>query len=110
MKKEQLKPVLKDFLHKMMESWLGDKPLWKSLGNSIIDANVNKYDNVLDMFADENGDIDVQGILNNVGESMENAYQIDLQQFSPILPNRVLLISKEDIKQLLAALNDEKQV
>jgi hypothetical protein len=109
MKKEELKPIIKDFLHKMCEGWFLDKPLWRTLAVSLVDANINKYDNVLDMFADENGEIDIEGILNSVGENMENAYQIDLSQFSPILPNRILLISKEDITHLLSLLN-EKQI
>lgn len=107
MKKDALKPILKDFLGKMMNEWFSDKPLWKSLGNSLITANINKYDNVLDMFADENGDIDVEGILNSIGDTMEDAYQIDLQQFSPLLPNRILLISKEDIKNLLSSVYEK---
>lgn len=104
MKKDDLKPILKDFLGKMMNEWFDDKPLWKSLGNSLINANINKYDNVLDMFADENGNIDVEGILNNIGNTMEESYKIDLQQFSPLLPNRILLISKEDINNLLTSI------
>lgn len=107
MKKDALKPILKDFLGKMMNDWFSDKPLWKLLGNSLITANINKYDNVLDMFADEHGDIDVEGILNSIGDTMEDAYQIDLQQFSPLLPNRILLISKEDIKNLLASVYEK---
>lgn len=104
MKKDDLKPILKDFLGKMMNEWFDDKPLFKTLGNSLINANINKYDNVLDMFADENGNIDVEGILNNIGDAMEESYKIDLQQFSPLLPNRILLISKEDINNLLTSI------
>lgn len=107
MTKDELKPILKDFLTGMMNDWFSDKPLWKTLGNSLITANINKYDNVLDMFADENGDIDVQGILNSIGDTMEDAYKIDLQQFSPLLPNRILLISKEDIKNLLSSVYEK---
>lgn len=104
MKKDDLKPILKDFLGKMMNEWFDDKPLFKTLGNSLITANINKYDNVLDMFADENGDIDVEGILNNIGDTMEDSFKIDLQEFSPLLPNRILLISKEDINNLLTSI------
>ena len=100
MKKEQLKPILKEYIHKMMDSWFDGLPLWKILGHSFVEANVNKYDNVIDMFANENGDIDVEGLLKKIGETMESPYQIDLQQFSPLLPNRILLITKEDIQQL----------
>ena len=40
MKKEQLKPILGDFLKKMMGEWFPDKPLVKGLGISLIDANI----------------------------------------------------------------------
>lgn len=109
MTKDELKPILQAFLTDMMESWFSDRPLVKTLGNSLIKANVNKYDNVLDMFADENGNIDIEDILNSVGDTMEDAYKIDLEQFSPLLPRRILLISKEDIKSLLQTIH-EKQV
>lgn len=104
MKKEELKPILKDFLTDMMNEWFDDKPLWKTLGNSLISANIDKYDNVLDMFADKNGDIDIEGILNSVGDVMEDVYKIDLQEFSPLLPSRLLLISKEDINKLTTSI------
>jgi hypothetical protein len=104
MKKEELKPILKDFLIDMMNEWFDDKPLWKTLGNSLISANIDKYDNVLDMFADKNGDIDIEGILNSVGDVMEDVYKIDLQEFSPLLPSRLLLISKEDINKLTTSI------
>lgn len=107
MTKDELKPILKDFLTNMMNDWFSDKPIWKTLGNSLITANINKYDNVLDMFADEHGNIDVEGIINNIGDAMEDSFKIDLQELSPLLPNRILLISKQDIKNLLSSVYEK---
>ena len=107
MTKDELKPILKDFLTNMMNDWFSDKPIWKTLGNSLITANINKYDNVMDMFADEHGNIDVEGIINNIGDAMEDSFKIDLQEFSPLLPNRILLISKQDIKNLLSSVYEK---
>lgn len=107
MTKDELKPILKDFLTGMMNDWFSDKPIWKTLGNSLITANINKYDNVLDMFADEHGNIDVEGIINNIGDAMEDSFKIDLQELSPLLPNRILLISKQDIKNLLSSVYEK---
>lgn len=107
MTKDELKPILKDFLTNMMNDWFSDKPIWKTLGNTLINANINKYDSILDMFADEHGDIDVEGILNNIGDAMEDSFKIDLQEYSPLLPNRILLISKEDIKNLLSSVYEK---
>ena len=105
MKKEELKPILKDFLTDMVNEWFPDKPLFKALGNSLITANINKYDNLMDLFSDENGDIDIEEILNNITETMEESYMIDLQKYSSFLPSRILLISKEDIKKLMSILS-----
>ena len=104
MKKEELKPIIKDFLHKMCEGWFLDKPLWRTLAVSLVDANINKYDNVLDMFADENGEMDIDGLLNNLSETLEEPIKIDLQKFHPLLPNRILLITKQDINYLSSLL------
>ena len=81
----------------MMSEWFPDKNVLRGLGNALIDANVNKYDSILDMFADENGEIDVEGIIKNMDDKIE----IDLQSLSPILPNRILLIMKSDLLKML---------
>jgi hypothetical protein len=96
MKKEDLKPKLQAFLRQMMSEWFADKSFLKGLGIALVDANVNKYDSILDMFADENGEIDVEGIIKN----MDDRIEIDLQSLSPILPNRILLITKSDLWKL----------
>lgn len=97
MKKEDLKPKIQAFLHQMMSEWFPDKNVLRGLGNALIDASVNKYDNILDMFADEKGEIDVEGIIKNMDDTIE----IDLQSLSPILPNRILLITKNDLMRML---------
>lgn len=109
MNKDDFKPVLKRFLTDMVSEWFDDKPLLKTLGNSLISANINKYDNIFEMFSDEHGDIDVEGMLNNLTDNMKEPIKIDLQQLSPLLPNRILLISKDDIKQLISSTH-EKQI
>ena len=51
--------------------------------------------NILDMFANENGEIDVERIISDL--PTDKPIEMDLRQLSPILPNRVLLITKEDL-------------
>jgi hypothetical protein len=108
MNKQQLKPHISDFLKKMMGEWFADKPMLKILGISLIDANINKYDNILDMFANENDDIDIEGVLNNLTSAMEGNIELDLHKLSPLLPNRVLLITKNDITDFMALLNEKE--
>ena len=83
-----------------MTEWFNDKPFIKGLGISIIDANINKMDNLIELFENENGDIDVQGIVNNLSDINE-PIKIDLTTISPLLPSRVLLITKEDFNDFL---------
>lgn len=100
MKRPEFKKVVSQFLRKRMTEWFNDKPLMMGLGISIVDANINKMDNLIQLFEDENGDIDIYGIIENMG-TLKEPIKIDLQQISPILPNRVLLITQKDFDELL---------
>lgn len=100
MKRNEFKSVVSDFLKKMMCGWFPDRPFIKGLGLSLIDANINKYDTLLELFEDEKGNIDVKGIIENMG-GLNDPIKIDLRQYSPMLPNRTLLITKEDLEDLL---------
>lgn len=106
MKRNDFKSVVSDFLKGMMEQWFPDKGFIKGLGWSLIDANVNKFDNLLQLFEDENGEIDAVGLIKNM--NIEEPIKIDLQQYSPILPHRVLLITKDDINDLLNHVSEKQ--
>ena len=104
MTKKELKPVVGDFLKGMMEDWFPDLPLVKGIGLSLVDANINKFDSIIDMFADENGNIDVQNLRNNIPST---EIRINLKELSPILPNRTLLVTKGDMDRLFNKLMKE---
>ena len=106
MKREEFKSILGQFLRKMMGDWFPDKPFIKGLGISLVDANINKYDYLIEMFEDEKGEIDVYGIIENIGDSLNEPFKIDLRQYSPLLPNRTLLITKEDLNELFTNLTN----
>ena len=106
MKRDEFKSILGQFLRKMMGYWFPDKPFIKGLGISLVDANINKYDSLIEMFEDEKGEIDVYGIIENIGESLNEPFKIDLRQYSPLLPNRTLLITKEDLNELFTKLTN----
>lgn len=106
MKREEFKSILGQFLRKMMGDWFPDKPFIKGLGISLVDANINKYDSLIEMFEDDKGEIDVYGIIENIGDSLNEPFKIDLRQYSPLLPNRTLLITKEDLNELFAKLTN----
>jgi hypothetical protein len=104
MTKKELKPIVGDFLKNMMEDWFPDMPFVKGIGLSLVDANINKFDNVIEMFEDENGNIDIENLRNNIPST---EIRISLKELSPILPNRTLLITKSDMDRLFKKLMKE---
>jgi hypothetical protein len=108
MKIQEFKAVVSDFLKGMVGQWFPDRALVKGLALTLIDANVNKFDNLISLFADENGDIDIDGLKKNMGDAADHGYEIDLQQYHPMLPNRILLITKEDVEELFRMLSQSK--
>lgn len=43
----------------------------------------------------------MDGLIENLGGILEQDYTIDLTTISPYLPNRILIISKSDINDLI---------
>lgn len=109
MNRAEFKTTISQFLKRSLENWFPDKPVLKGLGLSLIDANINKYDHLIEMFENENGEIDMKGIVENMG-SLNEPIKIDLRQLSPLLPNRTLLITKEDLQGLYVKQGQEGQV
>lgn len=101
MKVQEFKTVLIQHLDKLISEWFGDKPLFNAIAKTAVKANINKFDGLLDMLTDEQGDLLVEELVNNLGDAVERGYEIDLTEISTLLPKRVLLISKEDIQSLL---------
>lgn len=84
-----------------MRDWFSDKPLIQAIGITVVQTNLNKFDGLLDMLTDENGNVNIDGLIENLGGILENDYTIDLTTISPYLPNRILIISRDDIKGLI---------
>lgn len=101
MKRAEFKNRTSEFLKNMMCEWFPDHSFIKGLGISLVDAQINKYDTLIELFEDEKGNIDVNGIIDNLGDSLNEPIKIDLRQYSPLLPNRTLIITKEDIRKFL---------
>ena len=99
MKTSEAKTVIASHINKLIEEWFSDKPIVKAFAKTALQANINKYDNVLEMLTDEKGNLLIDELINNLG--IKNGYEIDLSNFSPLLPNRILLISKQDIDNII---------
>lgn len=101
MNKTQIKDIISKKIITMMRDWFSDKPLIQALGITIVQTNLNKFDGVLDMLTDEEGNVNVDGLIENLGGILDNDYTIDLTTISPYLPSRILIVSKADIKGLI---------
>lgn len=101
MTKVEIKDIISKKIITLMREWFADKPLIQALGITIVQTNVNKFDGLIDMLTNENGEVNIDALIENMGTILENDYTIDLTTISPLLPKRVLIISKEDIKALI---------
>lgn len=108
MNKTQIKDIISNKIITLMRDWFSDKPLIQALGITIVQTNVNKFDGVLDMLTDEEGNVNVDGLIDNLGGILDNDYTIDLTTISPYLPSRILIISKDDIKGLISEIKGLK--
>lgn len=108
MTKKLLKDIVSKKIIQLMSEWFSDKPLIQAIGITIIQTNVNKFDSVIDMLTDDEGNVNIDGLVENLGNTLEQDYTIDLTTISPYLPNRILIISKSDIKNLIEELKNTK--
>lgn len=102
MVKSELKEIISKFMIGMMDEWFDDNQLFKALGKTVIQANINRFDGVIDMLTDENGNVLINELIENIGDTfIGEGIQIDLTQYSSFLPPKVLLFSKSDWNNLI---------
>lgn len=104
MTKVQLKDIVSKKIITLMREWFADKPIIQAVGITIVQTQINRFDGLIDMLTDESGNINIEALIDNLGTILEQDYTIDLTTISPYLPNRVLIITKEDIQQLVEEL------
>ena len=107
MTKTQIKDIISRKIITLMRDWFSDKPLIQAVGITIVQTNINKFDGLLDMLTNEQGEVNIDALIENLGDIVEQDYTIDLTTISPYLPKRILIISKDDIK---AVINEIKGV
>ena len=105
MKKGELKIKVSNYFNKQIDEWFDTNTLQdniaRTFAKTIVKANQNKFDNIIDMLTDENGDVLVDDLLNNF-EFKD--FTIDLTQYSSLLPRKILIFSKSDFEQLKNAI------
>lgn len=106
MKLNDFKRVISTHGNRLINEWFSDSPIVKALALTVLKANINKYDSYLNLLTDENGDVMIEELMDNL--NIRNGYEIDLTTISPLLPSRVLILSKRDVENILNDLNSIK--
>ena len=105
MKKGELKIKVSNYFNKQIDEWFDTNTLQdniaRTFAKTIVKANQNKFDNIIDMLTDENGDVLVDDLLDNF-EFQD--ISIDLTQYSSLLPRKILIFSKSDFEELKNAI------
>lgn len=112
MKIQEIKLKLNSSLNQLIDSYFSNPTVSEKMINAtlkvLVKQNIHKVDDVLNMFADENGDINPQDILVEYANQIDdNGLVIDLKQYvknemiRQMLPNKVLILKKEDIINLI---------
>lgn len=112
MKPSELKLRIISGLNRLVDDYYGENNFKDKVINAtiklIIKQNQNKYDYILDMFTDENGCIDSNSIISTYADLIgENGITVDIRQYinndylKSVLPNKVLIVNKSDIINLL---------
>ena len=112
MKIHEVKLRLNSSINKLIDTYFGLPTVTEKMVNAtlkiIAKQNMYKLDTILGMFADQNGEIDPQAILYEYANQIdENGIRIDIKDYidndliKQILPNKILIIKKEDIMSIL---------
>lgn len=112
MKKEDFKKNTVNYLYNLIDGWFPKQGFQDSMVNAslktIIEANQNKYDGIIDLFTDEKGNVLTERLIDNVADTLKNQ-KIDIREFvsnnfnggiAKFLPNKILLFTDDDIELL----------
>ena len=99
--------IITNHLNKQIDMWFDSNSfqdnIARTFAKTIVKANQNKFDNIIDMLTDENGDVLVDELLDNF-EFQD--ISIDLTQYSSLLPRKILIFSRSDFEALKNSLKN----
>lgn len=112
MKATEVKLKLVNSLNGLIDTYFGLPTVSEKMINAtlkvLVKQNIHKADTILNLFADQHGEINPQEILaeyaNQIGD---NGVAIDIKQYvnneliRQLLPNRILILKREDIMNLI---------
>lgn len=111
MKANELKTKLQKSGEDLINVYFNDNTLVDKITNStlkaMLKANITKIDGVLEMFADKDGNIDAEGIIESYAEQLTNGLEIDIKKYikssfiCDLLPNKSVIIKKDDVLNII---------
>ena len=101
MKKGELKIKVLNYFNRQIDMWFDSNSLQdniaRTFAKTIVKANQNKFDTLIDLMTDNNGEVLVNELLENF-EFQD--ITIDLTQYSSLLPRKILIFSRSDFEAL----------
>jgi hypothetical protein len=112
MKAGEIKLKLVNSVNRLIDTYYGMPTISEKLINAtlkvIVKQNLYKVDDILKIFADQNGEINPQEILVEYAQQIgDNGITIDIRDYinndmlKNMMPNKILIIKKEDILNLI---------
>ncbi len=108
----EFKIRLHETLNGFIDTYFGEQTMADKLINStmkiLVKTNINKFDNILSMFADENGNINASEIIEEYSRQIGgDGLRIDIREYihndfiKGLMPEKILLVRKEDFQRML---------
>lgn len=108
----EFKLRLQETLNGFIDTYFGENTMTDKFINStmriLVKTNINKFDNILSMFADEHGDINAQGIIDEYSRQIgDEGFRIDIREYinndfiKGLMPEKVLLVKREDLQRII---------
>lgn len=112
MKASEFKLRLVTTIDGLIDIYFGESTMTDKMINStlkiIVKNNIHKADDIINMFADKNGEINVNEIVDEYSKQLgDEGVQFDIKDYvkndfiKSLLPDKCLLITKDDIMKLL---------
>jgi hypothetical protein len=113
MKAGEVKIRLANTVQNLIDTYFGGSSINEKFINStlkiILKQNLYKVDSILNLFTDQNGDININEIINEYSNMIgENGMIFDIKQYvnndivKSIIPDKVLIIKQEDLMKILS--------
>jgi hypothetical protein len=113
MKQEQFIQHIINQLNSILDEWFDQNTLQdqatKAIVKTMIEANKHKFNTMLNVVTDETGEVRTDILMKHLEDMLPASINIDLQQYADqfnipkmFVPNKILILDKSDIRNLLA--------